>query len=420
MDRFLDRLIGLFTSLRLTVVCLLLGMVLVFLGTMAQEPMGLYLAQEKFFRSFFVPASPMWAAIKKALQMAHIFLTPSSATDVLYGPNFPVFPGGYLVGGVLLINLIASHYKRFSFSRAKAGIWMAHSGLILLLAGQFLTDRLARETNLHLKEGEAKNYTESDREAELAVIDTTDPGSDAVVAIPQRTLESQKEIRRADLPFTVRVKEFYRNSSVEERAAGSVAPPAATQDIGTRAIVAEQPRVTEMDRRDVPSSVIELLTSQGSLGTWLVSEFIDQPQGFTLNGRNYELQLRLRRYYNPFSIQLVEFRHDVYPGTDIPKNFSSRVRLTRADTGENREVLIYMNNPLRYGGQTFYQSGFDRDNHGTILQVVRNPSWLTPYVSCILVGLGLLVQFSKHLLGFAFKRPAKQEQTAKTAALATR
>ena len=63
-----------------------------------------------------------------------------------------------------------------------------------------------------------------------------------------------------------------------------------------------------------------------------------------------------------------------------------------------------MNNPLRYAGETYYQSGFDPDNRGTILQVVHNPSWLTPYLSCVLVGVGLLVQFATHLLGFAFKR----------------
>jgi hypothetical protein len=94
----------------------------------------------------------------------------------------------------------------------------------------------------------------------------------------------------------------------------------------------------------------------------------------------------------------------VYPGTDIPKNFSSRVLLERPGTGEKREVLIYMNNPLRYAGETYYQSGFDPDNRGTILQVVRNPSWLTPYFSCVLVGVGLVVQFAIHLLGFARKR----------------
>jgi hypothetical protein len=80
------------------------------------------------------------------------------------------------------------------------------------------------------------------------------------------------------------------------------------------------------------------------------------------------------------------------------------VLLQRPDTGEQREVLIYMNNPLRYAGETYYQSGFDPDNRGTILQVVRNPSWVTPYLACVLVSAGLLVQFTSHLLRFAFKR----------------
>jgi hypothetical protein len=101
---------------------------------------------------------------------------------------------------------------------------------------------------------------------------------------------------------------------------------------------------------------------------------------------------------------LQKFRNDLYAGTDIPKNYSSRVVLHRPETGENREVLIYMNNPLRYAGETYYQSGFDPDNHGTILQVVRNPSWLTPYLSCILVAAGLIVQFMTHLVGFVTKR----------------
>jgi hypothetical protein len=115
--------------------------------------------------------------------------------------------------------------------------------------------------------------------------------------------------------------------------------------------------------------------------------------------------LRPARYYKPFSLQLVDFSHDRYMGTDIPKNFSSRVRLLRSDTKEDREVLIYMNNPLRYGGETFYQSGFDeRDERVTILQVVRNPGWLTPYFSCALVGIGLCVQFTMHLTAFVRKR----------------
>jgi hypothetical protein len=135
-----------------------------------------------------------------------------------------------------------------------------------------------------------------------------------------------------------------------------------------------------------------------------VSAYLNEPLAFTHNGRRYEMELRLMRFYKPYSLHLVEFRHDKYPGTDIPKNFSSRVRLTRPDRGESREVLIFMNNPLRYAGETYYQASFDTDNQGTVLQVVRNPSWLTPYFACVLVGIGLLVQFTQHLLEFARKR----------------
>jgi len=72
----------------------------------------------------------------------------------------------------------------------------------------------------------------------------------------------------------------------------------------------------------------------------------------------------------------------------------------------NRDVLIYMNHPLRYRGETYYQAGFQKGDTATILQVVRNPSFVTPYIACIIVGLGLLVQFSYHLIGFSRRRAA--------------
>jgi ResB-like family protein len=377
----LDRVVSFFTSLRLTVVCLALGIVLIFWGTLAQVEMGTLKAQNEFFRSFFI----YWA--------------PKGA-----GWKIPIFPGGYLVGGVLLINLVAAHIQRFSFTRKKAGIWLVHFGIILLLLGQLLTDKLARESILHLREGETRNYTESVSQVELAVIDTTDPTLEQVVAIPQGVLTHQKEIRRPELPFVVRVKDFFPNAQVDNRTPGSSDPPAATQGVGAAATVRPLPRVTEMNLRDVPSAVVEFVTPQGSLGTWLASEQVRGSQEFACNNHTYQFSLRLRRFYKPYSIQLLQFRHDVYAGTEIPKNFSSRVLLEDPDRRVKREVPIYMNNPLRYAGETYYQADWDKDDHGTILQVVRNPSWLTPYLSCILVAAGLLVQFTTHLVGFVSKR----------------
>jgi hypothetical protein len=91
---------------------------------------------------------------------------------------------------------------------------------------------------------------------------------------------------------------------------------------------------------------------------------------------------------------LKKFRHDVYPGTDIPKNFSSLVHLSRPSTGEERDVLISMNQPLRYGGKAFYQESFGKNDTLSILQVVENPGWLLPYASCVLVAAGLVFHFA--------------------------
>ena len=98
---------------------------------------------------------------------------------------------------------------------------------------------------------------------------------------------------------------------------------------------------------------------------------------------------------------LKDFTHETYPGTQIPKNFSSKVAPRRRRENEHRQVAIYMNHPLRYHGDTYYQSGFEPDNSGTVLQVVRNPGYQAPYVACVIVAIGLIFQFTLHLTGFA-------------------
>ena len=77
-----------------------------------------------------------------------------------------------------------------------------------------------------------------------------------------------------------------------------------------------------------------------------------------------------------------------------------------------------MNNPLRYAGTTFYQQSYNTDvagkPTGTILQVVTNPSWMTPYVACMLVAIGMLAHFGTMLFRFLRRRTDDAE-----AALAT-
>jgi hypothetical protein len=377
----LKQIIRIFSSLRLTVTCLVLGCVIVFWGTLAQVQIGLYRAQSEIFRSYLIywqPAGAHW--------------------------KIPIFPGGYLIGGVLLINLIVSHFRYYKPGKRKIGIALIHLGIVLMLAGQMLTDALSVESVQHLRLGETKNYSESSRQSELAVIDITDANTSKVLAIPCQVLGRRHEFESSQLPFQVQVATFYANSEVSANPAPGFAQVQATAGFGTDLWWHESPHETATEKTDVPSATVAIASSAGAIGTFLVSEYLNQPQTFAYQGRQYQLLLRPERYYLPFSLRLLEFKHDKYPGTDIPKNFSSRVRLQRPDTGEDREVLIFMNNPLRYAGITFYQASFDPDDRGSVLQVVHNPGWLTPYLACGLVGVGLLIQFLTHLIPFLRRR----------------
>lgn len=379
----LDKLFEFFASLKLSVVILTLSGVLVFWGTLAQVKLGLYQAQHEFFRSFLIYWSPAGSDLR-----------------------IPIFPGGYTLGFLLLLNLIASQIKTFELSWRKFGLQLVHVGIMLLLVGQLATDLLSVESTMHIREGGSKNYSEMDRFAELVIVEELPGDKQRVTAIPQNQLADGKEFRPADLPFTVRVQRYFPNSRVGQRDATTPLPAAATQGVGAQAFVQPAPLETAMNRRDMPSAIVELISPGGSLGTWLATYWLERPQSFTVEGRHFQISMRPRRLYKDYTIHLESFRHEVYPGTRIPKDFSSMVRVVNHRTGEERPVRIYMNNPLRYGGETYYQASFDQDDKGTVLQVVRNPSWLTPYFGCLIVGVGLCWQFLAHLIPFLKRKVA--------------
>jgi cytochrome c biogenesis protein ResB len=120
--------------------------------------------------------------------------------------------------------------------------------------------------------------------------------------------------------------------------------------------------------------------------------------------QSFEIALRFTRHYYPFEIELIDFKHEKYPGTEVPFNFSSEVKVTHQDSTKNQKALIYMNHPLRYEGLTFFQASFANQDKTSIFQVVRNPGWLLPYLSVFLMGLGMCVQFGMHFFKFLRKQ----------------
>lgn len=412
----IKKIVDFFTSLKLTATLLAFAIVLVFVGTLAQADEGLYGAQSHYFKQ--------WVVIG-----AHVF-----------GHKIPlILPGGYLLGTLLLVNLVATHIYRFEFGMKKLGIQLAHAGIIVLLVGQLATDMLAREMQMHFAEGETRNYSDSDSAYELNFI-----SGDVGTAIASKLLKAGDELKIDSLPFTIRVKEAWKNSELNFRAPMlQNGPPLTTNGVAANFDFKSAEDVKAMDQRNVPTVVLAFATAAGSLGTWVASDWAGDaslveavrnsyapmgmamaqkiaaqlvaPQTIEADGKQFTFTLRPARVRYPFSLTLLKASHTVYPGTDIPKDFRSRVLLNNPQTGEKREVEISMNHPLRYGGYTYYQYQMDAGQAAqmagrvptSVLQVVRNPSWLTPYIGCAMVGLGLVIQFLYHLVGFVSKRKTK-------------
>lgn len=218
MAHILKAIIKVLTSLQLTVIILCFSVVVVFLGTVAQEPMGLNLAVKKFFQSTFVDWVSMKAALGKCMQMFFGWQLDPIPQERLIGSSFPCFPGGYFLGGLLLVNLLAAYYSRFVFSWKKAGILLTHFGIIMLLVGQVLTDQLAIESYVAMEAGDRRNYSESHDINELVVITKQDDNSSQVVSIPEWMLEKKRKISHTKLDgVTIQATRYWRNAHLANK-----------------------------------------------------------------------------------------------------------------------------------------------------------------------------------------------------------
>jgi ABC-type transport system involved in cytochrome c biogenesis permease subunit len=364
-------------------------MILVLAGTFAQIDHGLWFVLEKYFRCFLTQIGPV------------------------------PFPGGFTLGVALLLNLTAAFIVRFRWTARSAGPLISHAGLILLLAGEAVTALFAVEGNMRIDEGRGTQFIEHARRIELAVIDPSGQTLDQQIVIPGSLLQSahntQQVIRDHRLPFDISIHHWFPNSSLAEIAEKKKVSKKfinpATTGAGTAFQAKEHPQATGIgNERNMPSAYITFTRDGTTLGTWLVSLFLRNPQVVVAKGNEYTIALRPERTYKPYTLYLKDFKFDRFTGTQVARNFSSLVQLIDPEQGENREVLIYMNHPLRYRGETFYQASFKSDETGTVLQVVNNPGWLLPYVSCSVMTLGLLWHFLFMLRRFLARREKQRPQ----------
>ena len=191
----------------------------------------------------------------------------------------------------------------------------------------------------------------------------------------------------------------------ETMIAAEVRPGAGTDSGGAVDLTAAYVRVTEKE-------------TGKELGTFLTGVFFElvkrsswTPNQVEVAGQTWDVYLRFKRYYKPYTVELKDVSKTDYVGTNTPRDYRSVVQVSDPVADEDFEQHIWMNNPLRYAGETFYQSNYGPPDavtgkESTTLAVVSNTGWLIPYVSCMIVATGMLAHFWIVMMRFLRRRDA--------------
>ena len=249
----------------------------------------------------------------------------------------------------------------FLFKR-KAGMVLLHIGIMGLMLNEIWVTLGHKEHRLIVAEGDTSSEVLDIRYHEMAIVDVSDPEVDRVVTVPADKLASLETISSPELPFDIKCVEYLRNNRFAKTTSQVDNP--ATAGIGLRLPVIEIPTVagTGNDKEvDSPAAYVELFDKKtgNSLGVHtLPSQLkVELADRVTVDGKDYHILLRMQTFNKPYKITLNDAIRENYPGSMTPKYYGSEVTIDDVSTGEVTSQRIFMNNPLRYNGETFYQSG---------------------------------------------------------------
>jgi ABC-type transport system involved in cytochrome c biogenesis permease subunit len=307
--------------------------------------------------------------------------------------------------------------------KRKAGIVVVHLGLAGLMMNEIYVTATNEEQRMMIEEGQTVSTAIDIREVEFVAINQEDPEVDEIIVVPGERLRSGEWIAHPDLPFQVRCESYLRNARLI-RDNGSMKNDA-TIGLGSEWVASATDAGIGTDIKQVADSAaayVALKREDGeSLGTYMVAQvtyssgMVDSIQ---VDDEQWQIGLRFKTAYKPYSLTLNDVQAEYYLSTDTPRWFASEVTLSDSRTGTESEQRIWMNNPLRYADETFYQSNYERDLSGneiTVLQVVRNEGWMIPYVCCMFTVIGLVAQFGSSLTSHLEKQRKKAVSSQKLA-----
>lgn len=391
-----------FASYKLATVVLVLMTIVTLLGTFGQVEHGLHAAKEKYFHSLFF-------------------------TDKLFGKVPVLLPGGMTLMFILFVNMTLGALVKVKKSLRGAGLLISHFGMLLLLAGGFVTWAFATDGYMALYPGMKTNRVESYREWQLEILELNDDGkSEKRLVYPAQALQSirpneKRTIPGGELPFDIVINGLAKNAMPVPISAPIAAGVDGKEIDGFKLAPQDSSKEAEQNlpgcyvefRPKHDGEPIEAILWAGSYRFGPGEE--PMPFTFKLDGKTYGALLAKKSWTVPFQVQLDKFIFEQHPGMSMARNYESRV--TRFEDGKSDQALeIKMNEPMRYEGYTFFQESFGPagskpgDRMYSQFAVANNPADQWPLIALTITGIGLLIHFLIMLVGFITKSSRKNTQ----------
>lgn len=337
-------------------------MVLLTIGTIAQKDLGLYQAQQLYFSSWIVW---FWGVIPA--------------------------PGGQLTMGVIFIGLFAQLIFKTPLKLKTIGISITHLGAFLLILGGIITGYFSFEGSMIIDEGKTSSHFSDYHKLEIAIVDSRPSDHRRVITFDSSYMEKGKILNGHDLPFSIEIINFCGNCTYKKRKINN-------KDYKGFGKIFKLEHTTLAKEETENRSGISFKLN-GNKATSLYSIIEDMPikQSLVVDGVRYGIEIRHKRYNLPFEIELLDFVKTDYASTAMAKNYKSIVNLI--DKKIKQRTIVQMNEPLRYKGYTLYQSSYlqEGEKETTVLSVVHNRGRMFPYISSIIICIGIVI----HLLVLA-------------------
>lgn len=140
------------------------------------------------------------------------------------------------------------------------------------------------------------------------------------------------------------------------------------------------------------ASAVKLRTPDGT-STWISEGAM---RSISVAGTTVYVGLNKERLTLPFSLYLDKFTIGMNPGTQKAGSYESSVRVMDPGKPSGPPAVISMNEPLKYGGYTFYQASYQLEEGRapvSVFSVNYDPGRMVKYLGSLLMVLGALVMF---------------------------